>query len=215
MGPIPACAGQPWAVPQQTHATGAYPRLRGATLLYTHKTLAIKGLSPLARGNLPYWTNPAGCAGPIPACAGQPVPAGLPGHRLGAYPRLRGATSPTQIDGVLGSGLSPLARGNLRAGHHGRRQRGPIPACAGQPSNTTRATRRMWAYPRLRGATPLRPMALRSASGLSPLARGNRFAGCFGIAALGPIPACAGQPPDPTTTTQGLRAYPRLRGATL
>ena len=90
------------------------------------------------------------------------------------------------------------------------------------------------AYPRSRGATGIAVLHDLGKQGLSPLARGNRAFVARAAAAVGPIPARAGQPasgadhparagpiparagqPDIATKRfRSVRAYPRSRGAT-
>ena len=91
---------------------------------------------------------------------------------------------------------------------------GPIPAHAGQPSRRRRSSRPARAYPRSRGATAILGLPPRCARGLSPLTRGNPGSRGAFVAALGPIPAHAGQPSRPARRAPGRRAYPRSRGAT-
>ena len=195
-GPIPACAGQPRTGRERGAAVGAYPRLRGATHLRFNIIYKPLGLSPLARGNRASRLDGRGAQGPIPACAGQPLAIS---QRLGHG---------------HAEGLSPLARGNPVGLHAPVLRLGPIPACAGQPRIRTSFLTIIRAYPRLRGATVINDANVLRATGLSPLARGNRMGAILIDVGAGPIPACAGQPaPDPERAgTKG--AYPRLRGAT-
>ena len=72
VGPIPARAGQPEGVEVAAEVFGAYPRSRGATAACKVDQVIIKGLSPLARGNLPGGGITHRSKGPIPARAGQP-----------------------------------------------------------------------------------------------------------------------------------------------
>jgi len=72
LGPIPACAGEPWCGSRLGFLWGAYPRMRGGTKALAAQLLGTSGLSPHARGN-----QSRGAAGrrstrPIPACAGEP-----------------------------------------------------------------------------------------------------------------------------------------------
>ena len=53
-------------------------------------------------------------------------------------------------------GLSPLTRGNPDRCVGDYAECGPIPAHAGEPTNTTRSLRPIWAYPRSRGGTDLK-----------------------------------------------------------
>ena len=151
--PIPARAGQPTAWPCMSHGMWAYPRSRGATADCVEDRSPPKGLSPLARGNLPPVGRCCLDEGPIPARAGQPRRHHRPGCGEGAYPRSRGATA-SRICGVhTAGGLSPLARGNPRRDHGKQPGRGPIPARAGQPGSSMSSVTKTSAYPRSRGAT--------------------------------------------------------------
>ena len=71
-GPIPACAGEPCLKTLDCRHSWAYPRLRGGTWPPRCKVGELKGLSPLARGNLHRQRTLNRCEGPIPACAGEP-----------------------------------------------------------------------------------------------------------------------------------------------
>ena len=73
----------------------------------------------------------------------------------------------------------------------------------------------MRAYPRSRGATVEGEDTPRQMKGLSPLARGNHLGDHFFGLPQGPIPARAGQPWWPGRCSDGARAYPRSRGATV
>ena len=197
-----------------SHAIRAYPRSRGATTVTGTPTVTRRGLSPLARGNLPRRSWTTHWRGPIPARAGQPPRTARRGRFQKAYPRSRGATVWPVSPSTSGWGLSPLARGNPTDGIDGRADDGPIPARAGQPSAGQPEHGRQRAYPRSRGATG-RSLAARAAfSGLSPLARGNPIDSRVLRAGAGPIPARAGQPANPGAPPDEPRAYPRSRGAT-
>ena len=91
---------------------------------------------------------------------------------------------------------------------------GPIPARAGQPMCYPTCNSAARAYPRSRGATATELGVTFPATGLSPLARGNRIGGHCGGSLTGPIPARAGQPDGGTFARMPWGAYPRSRGAT-
>ena len=71
--PIPACAGQPSSATTTVEQGRAYPRVCGATLSGRGMPQAVTGLSPRVRGNHGNQTRAKSNAGPIPACAGQPL----------------------------------------------------------------------------------------------------------------------------------------------
>ncbi len=132
-GPIPARAGQPPRAAWQSARGGAYPRSRGATPASPTDGDFFAGLSPLARGNLHALRLRGDQLGPIPARAGQPDRDRTALGVSGAYPRSRGATCASGWSRKVKKGLSPLARGNLRALQWLAAASGPIPARAGQP----------------------------------------------------------------------------------
>ena len=192
--PIPAHAGQPLLEQRLSLFMGAYPRSRGATPLERKTAMAVRGLSPLTRGNLR--RRPSGRAGwgPIPAHAGQPLWTTGQANILRAYPRSRGATSSSWFSTIHSRGLSPLTRGNPATCTGYANRKGPIPAHAGQPLAFFAHNAIIWAYPRSRGATTSAPERLSGNSGLSPLTRGNRVVAPLLSNIRGPIPAHAGQP---------------------
>ncbi len=214
-GPIPACAGEPGHLTVHIDGAGAYPRMRGGTASVGHVETVGQGLSPHARGNLGCARLYAAFLGPIPACAGEPSHPRPPPPWPRAYPRMRGGTYMNFLLGVFPWGLSPHARGNPVRLWQCQLVRGPIPACAGEPRSASSGSNWCWAYPRMRGGTTWAVTALFPWPGLSPHARGNLKMQPMNVAAQGPIPACAGEPPN-TTPKQCLhRAYPRMRGGTM
>ncbi len=73
LGPIPACAGEPACVGADVKPHWAYPRMRGGTTRIVVLTHVKEGLSPHARGNRDAPNARGQQAGPIPACAGEPI----------------------------------------------------------------------------------------------------------------------------------------------
>ena len=91
-GPIPAQAGEPYDVPIEGGNTGAYPRAGGGTVSLSETRNPAAGLSPRRRGNPPRGRARRDAHGPIPAQAGEPLPADGGEARQGAYPRAGGGT---------------------------------------------------------------------------------------------------------------------------
>ena len=174
----------------------------------------IWGLSPLARGNRLQVPGDRLPQGPIPARAGEPHRRAEEGEAVWAYPRSRGGTSFASRSSCEMQGLSPLARGNPEelVPHH--RDRGPIPARAGEPISATAPRRLRGAYPRSRGGTDGSMSNSSMRQGLSPLARGNLIRANPEMMPVGPIPARAGEPRCPHSSTLRRGAYPRSRGGT-
>ena len=152
-GSIPACAGEPDRRPFGVRPARVYPRLRGGTAFGRALGAPMRGLSPLARGNLPGTNGLTAYGGSIPACAGEPARALISRMRAWVYPRLRGGTFSPLIWTARRRGLSPLARGNQHPRVSGLVMDGSIPACAGEPSTCAGRPISTWVYPRLRGGT--------------------------------------------------------------
>ena len=131
----------------------AYPRVCGATRHVELLALSDLGLSPRVRGNPCQLVADGLRAGPIPACAGQPLPLGFVARLITAYPRVCGATQGTQKEDPREKGLSPRVRGNQTGSLSLFSHQGPIPACAGQPGSHFWMVRANGAYPRVCGAT--------------------------------------------------------------
>ena len=153
LGPIPACAGEPWRGSLCRTKRKAYPRVCGGTMTVVPRPGTLWGLSPRVRGNRCFcWAvvSPSGpipaCAGnrscpsaspvgvrPIPACAGEPTTGHVGCCRCLAYPRVCGGTFGDLTPAAYANGLSPRVRGNRVADGPLDLGYGPIPACAGEP----------------------------------------------------------------------------------
>ncbi len=112
------------------------------------------------------------------------------------------------------TGLSPPARGNHLNMQFGFTHSGPIPASAGEPHRRLRGHSTSRAYPRQRGGTRRRGLALKADVGLSPPARGNQVDVEPDRPGVGPIPASAGEPRGSVVQKSAAGAYPRQRGGT-
>ena len=91
-GSIPACAGEPVAVPAWPRPSGVYPRVCGGTEWSLVNTAFRWGLSPRVRGNRVRHHHRRPASGSIPACAGEPSPQSGKRHRDAVYPRVCGGT---------------------------------------------------------------------------------------------------------------------------
>ncbi len=130
--------------------------------------------------------------GPIPAWAGQPV-AGQDGQGRGrAYPRVGGAARCTPPTSRQRRGLSPRGRGSPSLPRFGLAHERPIPAWAGQPSQTPQGISSRGAYPRVGGAAVRSWLSSFSRHGLSPRGRGSRCAGTAGDSSRGAYPRVGG-----------------------
>ena len=172
------------------------------------------GLSPHARGNRALTESTAFTRRSIPACAGEPTWWTAASGDPVVYPRVRGGTWQLATAAPRGSGLSPRARGNHRRSEASRAFGRSIPACAGEPTPGRTPRRVQKVYPRVRGGTAKGASALRSRSGLSPRARGNRERRQSADKITGSIPACAGEPGALSVVSAQFGVYPRVRGGT-
>ena len=125
-----------------------------------------------------------------------------------------GGTSPPAPSACHQPGLSPRVRGN----RHRRRQRmhwlRSIPACAGEPYAESYCAIWRKVYPRVCGGTANKAGVPVDPKGLSPRVRGNRPDHIQAVAALGSIPACAGEPSEVAVKIRVVGVYPRVCGGT-
>ena len=91
---------------------------------------------------------------------------------------------------------------------------GSIPACAGEPATPLRTPVSSTVYPRVCGGTTSVSRAVASAWGLSPRVRGNPHRWSCSGGWTRSIPACAGEPGTPRTTSAPPEVYPRVCGGT-
>ena len=173
------------------------------------------GLSPRGRGNPPDPSANPPRRWSIPARAGKPMAesAGPCDHVV--YPRAGGETVPGRRGASRLRGLSPRGRGNLAADEIGCTIGRSIPARAGKPSWPGLGTGPVVVYPRAGGETSVPSGASKTAEGLSPRGRGNRFAGALRGRSGGSIPARAGKPADQVVDELISEVYPRAGGETL
>ena len=215
-GSIPACAGEPVYGSGVGSREGVYPRVCGGTLVSDPMMPRADGLSPRVRGNRHHGAGIPARSWSIPACAGEPTTPSCRHQTKTVYPRVCGGTAGPCALTLRAGGLSPRVRGN-----RGRRSLAylggwSIPACAGEPFQTTRSRPRHTVYPRVCGGTFGLFVGMASTYGLSPRVRGNHNARRRGRGAHGSIPACAG---EPAIARRGIgqrdaMVYPRVCGGT-
>ena len=173
---IPACAGEPGAVPGAADEQVVYPRVCGGTSISAPPSHDGQGLSPRVRGNPCYATPRRTRNGSIPACAGEPMTARTVTHSAQVYPRVCGGTKVLGSRTLLGDGLSPRVRGNRDLLHRVLHADGSIPACAGEPVSEIPGRPTFRVYPRVCGGTRRQNRRDLNPSGLSPRVRGNPLA---------------------------------------
>ena len=96
----------------------------------------------------------------------------------------------------LSRGLSPRVRGNHPQRNPAAAVPRSIPACAGEPVDTSGSVRTYTVYPRVCGGTTTMPVGAEVLSYLSPRVRGNHVLPDAGLKRYRSIPACAGEPTD-------------------
>ena len=109
-------------------------------------------------------------------------------------------------------GSSPHARGTPRADDEVRRRRRIIPACAGNAPLARSGHMPYSDHPRMRGERFDAAVALNSATGSSPHARGTPQHAPDLARAGRIIPACAGNAPCPASPLRYQPDHPRMRG---
>ena len=194
IGSIPAHAGEPTDVVLVVPAIGVYPRACGGTGIDPSRDGPRAGLSPRMRGNRCLGSVGPGCAGSIPAHAGEPGERDAALNVAGVYPRACGGTLLAIGVTVTITGLSPRMRGNRRAVCRDCRGLGSIPAHAGEPRAVPPYIWKPRVYPRACGGTdPAETEGWRH-RGLSPRMRGNPSSTTTWSQPCRSIPAHAGEP---------------------
>ena len=89
-----------------------------------------------------------------------------------------------------------------------------IPACAGEPQRRFPSHPAWQVYPRVCGGTLDAGVVKQQGVGLSPRVRGNPLRLNLNLAAVGSIPACAGEPHPPSPRRGSPPVYPRVCGGT-
>ena len=89
-----------------------------------------------------------------------------------------------------------------------------IPACAGEPLDTTLRYTSAQVYPRVCGGTIRVSSQVSNQCGLSPRVRGNRVEFHCLVYTPRSIPACAGEPHRSCASTRSAQVYPRVCGGT-
>ena len=214
-GSIPACAGEPIPLCSVASYLTVYPRVCGGTPRRRYPGTRGSGLSPRVRGNRGPSHSQGVPRGSIPACAGEPASASMPGALIRVYPRVCGGTRQLLPEAPSQSGLSPRVRGN-----HGRQERllrrlGSIPACAGEPPMAVAILPKLSVYPRVCGGTSASMPRSSAQSGLSPRVRGNQGQFPQQQSQARSIPACAGEPAPTAWASRSSTVYPRVCGGTV
>ena len=172
---IPAGAGNTLFVARRLMSISVYPRWRGEHAVQNFLKRFNCGLSPLARGTLPYRLPDIIFLRFIPAGAGNTCCSSWWSAAIAVYPRWRGEHNVRLSPLCVVAGLSPLARGTLHGFgflFDGRRF---IPAGAGNTYIRAKNKATATVYPRWRGEHPLPVIQLHCQCGLSPLARGTHL----------------------------------------
>ena len=152
--------------------------------------------------------------GSIPASAGEPPLRQAVAGPVRVYPRECGGTTGVLTFGTTGVGLSPRVRGNRLRPDGAQRQRGSIPASAGEPAGAAGFAAVYAVYPRECGGTGRYLSRRKSLCGLSPRVRGNLFGHRGQALEVGSIPASAGEPGFAVCNAFRREVYPRECGGT-
>ena len=172
----------------------------------------LMGSSPLARGTPRAFVSMSRLMGLIPARAGNTEAVRLLPDLSRAHPRSRGEHSRLSPIASFQPGSSPLARGTPFYRPAWGPERGLIPARAGNTFWAACWLSRCWAHPRSRGEHFFLTVKSERNPGSSPLARGTLPSARRDAAAIGLIPARAGNTHLKRALVCNRRAHPRSRG---
>ena len=189
------CGGALSALQDRSAASGPSPRVRGS--------LRVRPLRTLRHGT-------------IPACAGEPRHFLRLGAIMGDHPRVCGGASSRGAARPRARGPSPRVRGSHRRNGQRLREIGTIPACAGEPSQSSPSALATWDHPRVCGGAREEKPENADKWGPSPRVRGSRKRVAQLLGGVGTIPACAGEPNAGYNRASWLLGpSPRVRGSRL
>ena len=173
---------------------------------------AWKGPSPRVRGS-PYdgggstWDMRS-----IPACAGEPSPPSKVMTRYSVHPRVCGGAMLPYWPSIAMLGPSPRVRGSPSVVVVNAIAKRSIPACAGEPSGKYIYRVTVTVHPRVCGGAAGNPIAGPGWGGPSPRVRGSHRQQRHDRAAVGSIPACAGEPKPGRRGLRCAQVHPRVCG---
>ena len=130
-GIIPACAGNTNAAPRGVVRARDHPRVCGEHSISAVRRRLSGGSSPRVRGTQDVDDGVVVRRGIIPACAGNTRGRSPRRRSCRDHPRVCGEHPAVILFNRRGQGSSPRVRGTPLDCGAGRRERGIIPACAG------------------------------------------------------------------------------------
>ena len=125
-----------------------------------------------------------------------------------------GGTVPGFLPNQVVGGLSPRVRGNQVVPVQPIGIVRSIPACAGEPTDSSTVCCPVAVYPRVCGGTAFFSADSSIAEGLSPRVRGNLYVRPPRQRQVRSIPACAGEPVWINISSSSVAVYPRVCGGT-
>ncbi len=150
-GIIPACAGNTRECSVFPSMPRDHPRVCGEHAQDGSNRTVIEGSSPRVRGT-PFGSNGLSIdRGIIPACAGNTVQGWKFRRSKGDHPRVCGEHCVLIGNTDMASGSSPRVRGTPGRRLSSCRQRGIIPACAGNTIESSLPSNIPWDHPRVCG----------------------------------------------------------------
>ena len=174
-GSIPACAGEPRQPVLPWRRRKVDPRVCGGAQPVIRVGHQSEGRSPRVRGSQGTATTSKATTRSIPACAGEPSrPVGVFGFPE-VDPRVCGGAHRDGIRQRSYQGRSPRVRGSRPSGVGDEKQRGSIPACAGEPARVVFTGKYHRVDPRVCGGAHLSYFFFLVAKGRSPRVRGSRL----------------------------------------
>ena len=213
VGIIPACAGNTKSLCRKQARQQDHPRMRGEHVEYGHRQNVGQGSSPHARGTRPYRNGTDKVVGIIPACAGNTPSSGNARGLPRDHPRMRGEHDYRVHARIRGQGSSPHARGTLPHRLELERERGIIPACAGNTPCHRRTRDSSRDHPRMRGEHAKRHNPYCWEVGSSPHARGTLLGNIISDMRVWDHPRMRGEhSPDASEMTVEEGSSPHARG---
>jgi len=214
-GSIPARAGEPPSFCPCPSSSGVDPRACGGAAPLGCASGSVRGRSPRVRGSLGGGHLGDVAPGSIPARAGEPQPQIRSGAGGGVDPRACGGARSLLHPAGRPEGRSPRVRGSPGPSGVAERNRGSIPARAGEPLSAAAPGAGSGVDPRACGGAHSRNTVRNAVTGRSPRVRGSLKDARDRDMNRGSIPARAGEPVEAGDPGGGCGVDPRACGGAL
>ena len=212
---IPARAGEATEPTRRSIDATVHPRACGGSHVLVQLMGVVRGTSPRVRGKRTAGGLRHPGLGYIPARAGEARSSTTPPTTAWVHPRACGGSASSHHAQAVWQGTSPRVRGKQVGRAPGERDRGYIPARAGEAPRPAPPLPWPAVHPRACGGSHVGEEGVITLYGTSPRVRGKRVLQPSGDLRVGYIPARAGEASTTGSRTRGTAVHPRACGGSV